>query len=257
MTNICKKSKITSVFIPREVFSVIATFINAGLVLLGSVVGLLFKKYISDRFSSVVTHALALCVLAIGVSMAVKTADTLCVIICMVLGTLLGEALKIEQRLDGVGELLRRKLIRGEGDNRFTEGFVNAALLYCVGAMAITGSIEAGLNHNYSIIVSKGVIDGVASITFAATMGMGVAFSIIPLIIYQGAITLLAGVVGPYLSDAVILEMSAVGGIAIMGIAFNMLEVTKTKIKVGSMLPAIFLPIAYIPLASWLSGLAG
>lgn len=235
----------------------IATFVNAGLVLLGSVVGLLFKKYISDRFSAVVNHALALCVLVIGVSMAIKTADTLCVIICMVVGTLLGEALKIEQRLDGAGEFLRRKLIRGEGDNRFTEGFVNAALLYCVGAMAITGSIEAGLNHNYSIIISKGVIDGVASITFAATMGVGVVFSVIPLIIYQGAITLLAGVVGPYLSDSVILEMSAVGGIAIMGIAFNMLEITKSRIKVGSMLPAIFLPIAYIPLVNWLSGLIG
>lgn len=236
----------------------IATFINAGLVLLGSIFGLLFKQYISDRFSAVITQALALCVLAIGISMAVQTENTLCVILCMVVGTLLGTALKIEQRLDGAGELLRRKLIRGEGGNsRFTEGFVTATLLYCVGAMAITGSIEAGLNHNYSIIVSKGVIDGVTSITFAAAMGVGVAFSVLPLILYQGAITLLAAVVGPYLSAQVITEMSAVGGIAIMGIACNMLGVTKTKIPVGNMLPAIFLPIAYIPAAQWISGLAG
>ena len=236
----------------------IATFINAGLVLLGSIIGLLFKKYISDRFSSVITQALALCVLVIGITMAIQTADTLCVILCMVLGTLLGEALKIEQRLDGAGEFLRRKLIRTEGSSsRFTEGFVTATLLYCVGAMAITGSIEAGLNHNYGIIVSKGVIDGVTSITFAAAMGVGVAFSILPLILYQGAITLLASVVGPYLGEAVILEMSAVGGIAIIGIACNMLGVTKTKIKVGNMLPAIFLPIAYIPFSQWLSSLLG
>lgn len=236
----------------------IATFINAGLVLLGSLLGLLFKRFISDRFTSVVTHALALCVMSIGISMAVKTADTLCVIICMVLGTLLGELLNIEKRLDGAGEFLRRKLIKNEGGNsRFTEGFVNASLLFCVGAMAITGSIEAGLNHNYSIIVSKGVIDGVSSITFAATMGIGVAFSILPLILYQGAITLLATVVGPYLGDAVILEMSAVGGIAIMGIAVNMLNIPNLKIKVGNMLPAIFLPIAYIPFVNWISGLAG
>lgn len=165
----------------------IATFINAGLILLGSILGLLFKRFISDRFTSVVTHALALCVMSIGISMAIKTADTLCVIICMVLGTLLGELLNIEKRLDGAGEFLRRKLIKNEdGNSRFTEGFVNAALLFCVGAMAISGSIEAGLNHNYSIIVSKGVIDGVSSITFAATMGIGVMFSVIPLIIYQG-----------------------------------------------------------------------
>lgn len=235
----------------------IATFINAGLVLLGSLLGLLFKRFISDRFTSVVTHALALCVMSIGISMAVKTANTLCVIICMVLGTLLGELLNIEKRLDGAGEFLRRKLIKNDGgkNSRFTEGFVNASLLFCVGAMAITGSIEAGLNHNYSIIVSKGVIDGVSSITFAATMGIGVVFSIIPVIVYQGAITLLAAVVGPYLGDAVILEMSAVGGIAIMGIAVNMLNIPNIKIKVGNMLPAIFLPIAYIPIANWLSGL--
>ncbi len=236
----------------------IATFINAGLVLLGSLLGLLFKRFISDRFTSVVTHALALCVMSIGISMAIQTADTLCVIICMVLGTLLGELLNIEKRLDGAGEFLRRRLIKNEGGNsRFTEGFVNASLLFCVGAMAITGSIEAGLNHNYSIIVSKGVIDGVSSITFAATMGMGVAFSIIPLILYQGAITLLATVVGPYLPAEVITEMTAVGGIAIMGIAVNMLNIPNLKIKVGNMLPAIFLPIAYIPLVQWVSGLIG
>lgn len=233
----------------------IATIINAGLVLIGSLIGLLFKKHISDRFSKVVTQALALCVAAIGISMAVKSNDMLCVIICMVIGVLAGEALKIEERLDGAGEFLRRKLVKDGGNSRFTEGFVTATLLYCVGAMAITGSIEAGLNHNYSIIVSKGVIDGVTSITFAATMGIGVAFSIIPLIIYQGVITLLAAVVGPYLPLEVITEMSAVGGLAIVGIAINMLNIPNLKIKVGSMLPAIFLPIAYVPLVEWLSGL--
>lgn len=235
----------------------IATVINAALVLVGSILGLLLKNKISDRFSSVVTQALALCVLSIGISMAVGTQNTLCVIICMVLGVMLGEALKIEDRLDGAGEFLRRKLIKNEGgsNSRFTEGFVTATLLYCVGAMAITGSIEAGLNHNYSIIVSKGVIDGVTSITFAATMGIGVAFSILPLMIYQGAITLLAAVVGPYLPPEVITEMSAVGGIAIMGIAVNMLNVPNLKIKVGNMLPGIFLPIAYIPLVNWISSL--
>ncbi len=233
----------------------IATFINAGLVLLGSIIGLVFKKYISDRFSKVVTQALTLCVAAIGISMAVKSEDMLCVIICMVVGVLIGEALKIEERLDGAGEFLRRKLIRDGSNSRFTEGFVTATLLYCVGAMAITGSIEAGLNHNYGIIVSKGVIDGVTSITFAAAMGVGVAFSIIPLIIYQGAITLLATVVGPYLPAAVITEMSAVGGLAIMALAINLLNIPNVKIKVGNLLPGIFLPIAYIPLVEWLSGL--
>lgn len=233
----------------------IATWINAALVLVGSVIGLLFKSKISARFSAVITQALALCVLGIGISNVLQSTDTLCVIICIVLGTLIGEALKIEDRLDAAGEFLRRKLVRENSSSRFTEGFVTATLLYCIGAMAITGSIEAGLNHNYSIIISKGVIDGVTSISFAAAMGVGVAFSVIPLVIYQGAITLLATVVGPYLGEAVIAAMTAAGGTLIMGLAVNMLNIPKVKIKVGNMLPGIFLPILCIPIVNWISGL--
>ena len=171
----------------------------------------------------------------------------------MVIGTVIGHAIDIERRLEGAGDFLRARLIKGDSSSRFTEGFVNASLLFCVGAMAITGSIDAGLNHNYTTIVSKGVIDGVTSISFAATMGAGVMFSVLPLLIYQGGITLLAGWVGPYLPDAVIAEMTAAGGALIIAIAVNMLELSREKIKVGNMLPAIFLPIAYIPIANWLS----
>jgi hypothetical protein len=233
----------------------LATFVNVGLVLLGSVVGLLFKNFISERFMSILTAALGLCVAGIGITALISTQNTLCVIVCMVIGSIIGEAIDIERRLEGAGDLLRNKLIHGDGNSRFTEGFVTASLLYCVGAMAITGSIEAGLNHNYSIIISKGVIDGVTSISFAATMGVGVAFSVVPLLIYQGAITLLAGWVGPYLPDAVITEMTAVGGALIVGIAINMLALGKTKVKVGNMLPAIFLPIVYVPVSNFLAQL--
>lgn len=234
----------------------LATIINVILILLGSAAGLLFKNLISERLMSILTHALGLCVLGIGISSMIGTQDTLCVIVCMAAGTVLGHAIDIEGRLEGAGDLLRARLLKGGGGNsRFTEGFVSAAVLFCVGAMAITGSIEAGLNHNYEIIISKGVIDGVTSISFAATMGVGVAFSTIPLLVYQGGITLLAGWVGPYLPEAVIVEMTAVGGTLIAAIAVNMLGLGKEKIKVGNMLPAMFLPIAYIPLAEWLAGL--
>lgn len=229
-----------------------ATFINMFFILLGGAAGLLFKNLISDALMSILTHALGLCVLCIGISSAVGTQNMLCVIVCMVLGTVLGHAIDIERRLEGAGDFLRARLIKEAGSSRFTEGFVNASLLFCVGAMAITGSIDAGLNHNYTTIVSKGVIDGVTSISFSATMGIGVMFSVIPLLVYQGGITLLAGWVGPYLPDAVITEMTAVGGALIIAIAVNMLELGKEKIKVGNMLPAIFLPIAYIPLANWI-----
>ena len=226
-----------------------ATYINCVLVLLGSVVGLIFKDRISSRFMDAMTKALALCVMGIGITSAIQTEDTLCVIVCMVVGTLIGVALGIEQRLDKLGDWIKGKVMKRGDTSRFTEGFVTASLLYCVGSMAIMGAMEAGMNGDYSIIVSKGVIDGVTSISFAATMGVGVAFSVIPILIYQGALTLLAGVVAPLLSASMVLEMSAVGGTIIMGIGFNMLFPEK-HIPVGNMLPAIFLPILYILLTS-------
>ena len=245
-----------------------ATFINAALVLLGSLLGMLFKDHIGARFHSILTHALGLCVLGIGISSAVGTENTLCVIVCMVLGTILGEALRIEDRLDSVGEVLRiedrldsvgevlrKKLVHGGGNTRFTEGFVTASVLFCVGSMAIMGSMEAGIQGKYDILISKGVIDGVTAITFASAMGLGVAFSVVPLLLYQGGLTLLFSCVGPFLDPAAITEMSAVGGTIIMGIAVNMLGLGKGKIRVGNMLPAIFLPLLYLPVESLLSSL--
>ena len=235
----------------------IATIVNVVLVLLGSILGLVFKNRISSRFSATLTSALGLCVMGIGVTSMIGTNDTLCVIVCMVAGTLLGEALRIEDRLEGIGDVLRRRLLRQGGSNRFVEGFVNATVLFCVGAMAINGSMEAGMNQNYDILISKGVIDGVTSITFAAAMGIGVAFSVVPLFLYQGGLTLIFSVVGQVMDPLVVTEMCAVGGTIIVGIGLNMLGLPKEKIRVGNMLPAIFLPLGYLPLAGWLGGLAG
>lgn len=235
----------------------VATVINVCLVLVGSLLGILFKNKISARFAEILTCALGLCVLGIGVSSMIGTQDTLCVILCMVAGTLLGEGLDIERRMDSLGEILRRRLMRGRGSSRFVEGFVTASVLFCVGAMAINGSMEAGISQKYDILISKGVIDGVTAITFAAAMGVGVAFSAVPLLLYQGGLTLIFAAVGQGMPQAVITEMSAVGGTIIVGIALNMLGLPKEKIRVGNMLPAIFLPILYIPLAEKLGGLLG
>lgn len=233
----------------------IATVVNVILVLVGSAVGLLFQRLISRDMMGVLTHALGLCVAGIGISSLIATQNMLCVIVCMVLGTLLGQGLDIEGRLERGGEWLRQRVDRGNPNSRFTESFVSAALLFCVGAMAITGSMEAGLNQNYDILISKGVIDGVSAISFAATMGLGVAFSVIPLFLYQGGITLLAGWVGPYLPQEVIVEMSAVGGALIVGIAINMLGLGREKIRVGNMLPAMFLPLVYLSLSQQMGSL--
>jgi hypothetical protein len=234
----------------------IATVINAALILAGSLLGLLFKNRISQRFSTIVTQALGLCVMGIGVSSIVGGDDTLCVIVCMVIGTLLGEALRIEDRLDSMGELLRTRLVKGDGGtSRFTEGFVTASILYCVGSMAVMGAMEAGINHNYSILISKGVIDGVTSITFAAAMGVGVACSVVPLVIYQGILTIAFAAAGQGMDPVAVTGMSAVGGTIILGIGINMLGLAPAKLRVGNMLPAIFLPLLYLPLTQWLGTL--
>lgn len=233
-----------------------AVFVNMALVLVGSAVGLLLKNRFSERMGQAVMKGLGLCTMGIGMSSLLGGKDTLCTIICVALGTILGEWLNIEKGMDDLGELLRRKLIKGEGNSRFVEGFVNATVLYCVGAMSINGAIAAGINADYSILISKSVMDMVSSITFAAAMGIGVPFAVIPILLYEGGLTLLAGVVGPYLSAAVITEMSAVGGAIIVGIGLNLLGASKEGIRVSNMLPAIFLPIAYVPLANWVATVA-
>ena len=227
----------------------IATIINAGLILLGSILGLLFKNRISPRLVSGLTFALGLCVLGIGVTGMIGTGDTLCVIVCMVIGTLLGEAVDIEKRMEGLGELLRRRLIRGEGNSRFVEGFVTASVLFCVGAMAINGAMAAGMNGDYAILISKSVIDGVMAITFAAALGVGVAFSALPILAYEGGLTLIFAAVGRAMDPEVVTEMSAVGSTISVGIGINMLGLSRERLRVGNMLPAIFLPLAYIPLS--------
>lgn len=232
----------------------IATIINCLLIVLGSALGLLLKGKLPQRFLTVLTQALGLCVVSIGMTSAIATNNTLCVVVCLVIGTILGEAIDIEKRLDSVGESLRARFEKNsDGNSTFTEGFVSASVLFCVGAMAIVGSIEAGINGDYSILVSKSVIDGITSVSLATALGVGVAFSAVPILVYQGGITLLAGLVGGFLQEAVITEMSAVGGCIIIGIGLNMLKLPQKNLKVGNMLPAIFLPLAYLPLAEFLT----
>lgn len=235
----------------------IAVWINMALVLVGSALGLLLKNRFPEKLGDAIRTGIGLCTLGIGLSSLLKTEDTLCVIVCMVAGVVLGEWADLERRMDAAGELLRGKLEKPGSQSRFVEGFVTATILYCVGAMAINGSLEAGINRDYSIILSKSVMDGVTAITFAAAMGIGVAFSVIPIFLYQGGLTLLAQWVGPYLDAAVVNEMSAVGGALIVGIAINLLSLREEEVKVGNMLPAIFLPLVYVPLSSWLGTLLG
>jgi len=234
----------------------IAAVINGVLVLVGSIVGLLVKGKLSEKFSRAVMVAVALCVAMIGISSAMKDENTLCVIICMVVGVILGEWIKIEQRIDALGEKIKSKVTKGGAASaHFTEGFMTATLLFCIGSMAIVGSIEAGINKDYTIILSKSIIDCISAVTLAAALGIGVVFSSIGVLVYQGIITLIAIYVGPFLSQAMINEMSAVGGLLIIGLAINMLGLAKDKLRVGNMLPAVFLPVVYIPVENLIKSL--
>ncbi len=234
----------------------IASVINGVLILVGSFLGLVLKNRMKENVSQTLMYGLAICVMVIGISCAIETANILHVIICLVVGTVLGEAIRLEHWVDVLGDKLKEAVAKNTSNARFTEGFISATLLFCVGSMAIVGSMEAGINHNYSIILSKSIIDAVVAVSFAATMGFGVCFSAAAVLLYQGSLTLLAIFFGPMLSAATITEMTAVGGILLIAIALNMLGILGEKrIRVANMLPGIFLVIAYMPLANWLSNI--
>ncbi len=231
----------------------LGVWVNFAAVVVGGLIGTLLRGGIPERFRRTINAGLALCVMLIGMSGALKTSSVLIVIVSVVAGSLLGERLRIEDGLDRMGAWAQRRFAKS--DDGFAAGFVNATLLFCVGAMAVVGSLEAGLSNRPDTLLAKAALDGVSAVIFASSFGVGVAFSAIPLTIYQGGIALLSGVLAPLLTNELIAEMSAVGSILILALSLNMLEVTKERIRVGNMLPAILVPCAYLPLARWLSGL--
>ena len=226
---------------------------NVVAVIAGGLIGSRLKGGIPKRFSDSINIGLALCVMLIGISGAIQTQNVMLVIISIVLGTVIGELLRIEDRLDALGAWAQKKLARD--DDGFSKGFINATLLFCVGSMAVVGSLEAGFQNKADTLLAKSILDGVSALIFASSWGPGVRLSIVPLTIYQGGIALLSGVLAPFLTDALINEMSAVGSILIIALSINMVELTKERIRVGNMLPAILVPCVYIPLAELFSRL--
>ena len=212
---------------------------NAAAIIIGGVAGSIFKRGLSERFSSLIISALGLFTLAIGIMFAIESKSIMVVVFSLVLGAIIGEWIDIDKRMNNLGDYIQDKLKSKEGN--FSQGFVTATLLFCVGSLAIMGSLQSGLMNDHKILFTKAIVDGITSVVFASTLGLGVVLSFLPVLIYQGAITLLASVVAPYLSGAVITEMTATGGILLIGVGINILEIK--KIKVSNMLPAIFLPI--------------
>lgn len=216
-------------------------FINVAAVLLGGAVGLICGRHFPKRIADTVMAGLALCVLYIGISGAFEGEKTLVTILSVAVGGALGEVADLDGRLNALGQKLEQRF--GGGRSSLAEGFVSASMLFCVGAMAIVGSLQSGLTGDHSTIIAKSLIDGIAAVLLASSLGAGVLFSAGAVFVYQGSIVLLAEVLAPVLSDAVVAEMGCAGSLLIVGLALNMLKLT--EIKVTNYIPGIFLPIIF------------
>lgn len=194
----------------------IATLVNAVVVVLCALLGNFLQRGFPEKLRTLMMQILGLCVIVVGLRMVLDVSNDMIIVLSVAIGTVIGHFCHLDRHLDNLG--IRVKTLAKVDDARFVDGFVSASLLFCVGAMAIVGSFEAGLNDNYSIIFTKSVLDGIMAIVLGSTLGIGVAFSAVAIVVYQGALTLLAGLLSPVLTDLVVSYMSAAGGIMIMAI---------------------------------------
>lgn len=212
---------------------------NAAAIVIGGTIGSLMKKGLPKKYGDSIMHAIALFTFGIGMMFFLKSKEIMVVVVSLILGTLLGEWIDIEKKLENLGNSIQNRM-KGANDN-FSQGFVTSSLIFCVGSMAIMGAMQSGLAGNHQVLYAKAALDTMSSLIFASAMGIGVVFSSISVLIYEGGLSLVAAAVAPYLSNAVVDEMTAVGGILLMGLSLSLLDIK--KIKSGNMLPAIFLPI--------------
>ena len=213
----------------------IGTWVNAAAILAGGLVGLMLHSRLPERVADIVFQALGLFTLFIGVKMALGTNHILLLVFSMVAGSISGELLQLERGMERLGEKLKNRV--KSGNEHFTEGLVTAFLLYCMGSMTILGAFEEGLGKGPNLLLAKSVMDGFSSVALASALGMGVLFSIVPLVLYQGGLTLLAVQLQDYFTDVIIDEITAVGGLMLIGLGINILGIKKLRIL--NMLPAL------------------
>lgn len=225
----------------------LGTFVNIGAVIIGCLLGLSCGRFLSRRIRDTMMAGLGLAVLLIGLKLALQSEQLLIVIGSLIIGGLLGEVVGIEMRLETFGNRLQKRF---SGSGAVAEGFLTASLLFCVGAMAIMGALQDGLGDRPTILYAKAALDGVAAMALTSTLGIGVLFSVVPLLLYQGGITLVANLAQGVLTEPVVTEMNAVGGLLIVAIACDLLGLK--RLPVGNLLPAIFIAIVLL----WGFGLA-
>ena len=236
--------------------AMIATLINCATVFAGSLIGLLFNKRINERFKDTIYTGIGVFTLVVGLMMALETTRILFLGISIAAGGLLGSWLKVEARILKIGERLQRRFGgKNSGNTTFALGFLNASVLFCVGAMTIVGSFRAGAEGNYDLILTKSVMDGFMAILLTSAMGIGVAFSVIIILVYQGGLTLLAGLIAPHISELVLSELSGTGGILVMMIGLNLLKLK--EIKTGDFLPALAVILGFTLLEPVVAGIFG
>ncbi|MDD4583857.1 MAG: DUF554 domain-containing protein [Eubacteriales bacterium] len=216
--------------------------INAIAIVVCALLGRFVLKGLPERYENIIKKAIGLSIIYIGIAGAMENERVMLLIFSMVIGSALGEWIDIDKGMNYLGQWTERKLGLQEGN--FSKGFVNASILFCTGSMAIVGSLNSGLLGNHEMLFAKSILDGVISIVFASAMGLGVAFSAIPVLLYEGGISIGATFVKDWMTTEIITEMSAVGSLIIAGIGFNFLLVK--QIKVANMIPAIFLPWLFI-----------
>ncbi|MCC6300454.1 MAG: DUF554 domain-containing protein [Anaerolineales bacterium] len=228
------------------------TLLNIATVLIGGFIGLTFGARIPEKLKATVIAAMGLFTAAIGLQMFIGTDNPLIVLGALLIGTLLGEWWRIEDGLHNLGVILEKRFSKenDDGSNKFVRGFLTASLLFCVGPMTILGSIQDGLTGDYNLLAVKSVLDGFAALAFASTLGLGVLFSALVILVYQGGVSLLAAQLDALVTPAMLNELTATGGIILLGLAISSLLEIK-KIRVGNMLPAL----AVAPLIVWLVGL--
>ncbi len=224
----------------------LGNYVNAIAIIIGSLVGLLFHRGLKEKYKTIVMQAIGLAVLFIGTTTALgglldPESEPILFIISLAVGGLVGELIGVERGLERLGMFLQKRF--GSAENNVSSGFVTASLIFCVGTMAIIGSLESGLRSNHDMLFAKSVLDGITSIILASSLGFGVIFSAVAVFVYQGAIVLFAGMIEPYLTVNVIREISIIGGILIFGIGLNLLDLI--KIRTANLLPAILIPVFY------------
>ena len=230
----------------------IAVFVNCIAIIIGSLIGIIFSSRISDNLSRVVQTGSGVVTMVIGIEMALAYENIIFLAMAIIAGGILGSWMDIDGKIlllgDALGKLvLRKKHSQGQqdqGSSNFAYGFLNASVLFCVGAMAILGSIKAGIDGDYTIIFTKSVLDGFMAIVFAAALGIGTAFSALTVLVYQSALTLLSGLVAAYTNDVLLAELGATGGILIIMISVNLMGLA--KIKTANYLPALVLSVVFV-----------